>query len=150
MTLCNSTYVSKERQKEHEEKFGGYSWCPPNFQPCEPGEFWSFFGSYGTVCPQEHRQFVLPDEVPTEKVHRAMGSKPMSSVHMFYGSGDKGYAVVVDYWDYDENKPVPYVPRFFKFYLCDHEIKHTRNLGNCYNEYQCTKCGWTYNIDSSG
>lgn len=33
---------------------------------------------------------------------------------------------------------------------CIHKMKHTRNLGNCYNEYKCSECGKTENIDSSG
>lgn len=31
---------------------------------------------------------------------------------------------------------------------CIHEWRHTRNLGNCYNEYECTKCGSKKKVDS--
>lgn len=33
---------------------------------------------------------------------------------------------------------------------CIHDFMPTRNLGNCYNENTCTKCGRKVNIDSSG
>jgi len=32
---------------------------------------------------------------------------------------------------------------------CLHDMEHNKNLGNCYNQYKCTKCGKTRNIDSS-
>lgn len=39
-------------------------------------------------------------------------------------------------------------PRFFEF-GCHHELQFARNLGRCYNEYWCPKCGRTFSIDSS-
>lgn len=33
---------------------------------------------------------------------------------------------------------------------CDHRNhRHVRNLGHCYNEYQCNTCGHVFQIDSS-
>lgn len=31
---------------------------------------------------------------------------------------------------------------------CVHEWKFVANLGRCYNQYQCTKCGMKQNVDS--
>jgi len=39
-------------------------------------------------------------------------------------------------------------PRFFVWKVCEHECTSTK-LGNCYYEYTCKKCGYTYRIDSS-
>lgn len=32
---------------------------------------------------------------------------------------------------------------------CIHEMGFSRNLGRCYNEYKCTKCGMIQTVDSS-
>jgi len=74
----------------------------------------------------------------------------MSSVHLFYGAGETGYGLVHRY-HYDKSSPVGYryVLETYKFFLCDHDIKHVRTVANCLNEYTCTKCGWTYQVDSS-
>lgn len=32
---------------------------------------------------------------------------------------------------------------------CVHDFKHHRNVGNCLNEYRCSKCGKTWTVDSS-
>ena len=32
---------------------------------------------------------------------------------------------------------------------CNHKMEHTANLGNCYNRYTCTKCGYVDDVDSS-
>lgn len=32
---------------------------------------------------------------------------------------------------------------------CMHEMRHTANLGRCYNQYTCIHCGKVENIDSS-
>lgn len=32
---------------------------------------------------------------------------------------------------------------------CEHEWYQSKNLGRCYNEYTCSKCGRTKNVDSS-
>jgi len=32
---------------------------------------------------------------------------------------------------------------------CDHKMEHTTKLGNCYNRYTCSKCGYVDDVDSS-
>ena len=32
---------------------------------------------------------------------------------------------------------------------CAHEFAHEKNVGNCLNDYRCSKCGRVYQIDSS-
>jgi len=39
-------------------------------------------------------------------------------------------------------------PKFYRF-GCDHDMKLLANLGNCLNAYQCSKCGFREDIDSS-
>ena len=131
---------------EWKAKFGGYNQPPPNLKPCTASEFWQYFSTYGLPSSnqQEFRQFVIP------------GDERMSSVHLYHTAGDQGFAIVVD-WIYtqrnlatgEEARSV-YTPRFFKFAVCEHDVVHSRKLGNCYNEYKCTKCDWTFSVDSSG
>lgn len=33
---------------------------------------------------------------------------------------------------------------------CVHEWTFTKNLGNCYNRYTCSRCGKVWDVDSSG
>ena len=135
--------ISKEiERKELERIWGGYNDPPPNFQPCDPNEFWRAIQLYGFGDMMDFRQIHM------EKY------KPLLSVHLFW-HGDHGYGISV------EQKSVPTTngptysfqttetPSFWKFYLCDHIWQHTRTLGRCWNEYKCTKCGKLQEIDSS-
>jgi len=137
--VASSRFTPDERE-EHQAKFGGYNDPPPNFQPCDPDEFHHWFSSYGFFANREFRQFVVPGGP----------NKWVESVYLYYGKGDAGYATFYTYEYSPESKAgYKYTVHYYKFYICDHEVKHTRNLGRCYNEYQCTKCGWTYAVDSS-
>lgn len=50
---------------------------------------------------------------------------------------------------YQAGKPNPKLKiRFWRF-GCKHEMQRTRNLGRCYNEFTCTKCGHKETVDSS-
>jgi hypothetical protein len=40
-------------------------------------------------------------------------------------------------------------PRYLRI-GCQHDDVRTRNVGNCLNEYRCTKCGRVHVVDSSG
>lgn len=45
-------------------------------------------------------------------------------------------------------RPTPKLKiRFWRF-GCQHDMKQTRNLGRCYNEFTCTHCGHKENVDS--
>lgn len=39
--------------------------------------------------------------------------------------------------------------RYFGWRKCDHDFTH-KSTGNCQHEYTCTKCGKSYDVDSSG
>jgi hypothetical protein len=143
----STVQMTQAARKAHEDKWGRYNDPPPNFQPCSANEFWHWHSMYGVYADREFRQFVVPGGP----------NKWMESVQLFYGAGDTGYGL------FTTHKYVPsmsgpakvhevyeYTPHFYKFYLCDHEVKHLRNVGDCLNEYTCTKCGWTYEVDSSG
>lgn len=49
------------------------------------------------------------------------------------------------------NNEITYTNDIEYYYIgCEHDYQRTRNLGNCYNEYTCTKCNRKENVDSSG
>lgn len=133
----------------HAERWGSYNDAPPNFQPCDPNEFYHWYSCYGFYAPREFRQFVIPDTLSPE-VQRHLTGGRMESVELYYGAGDTGYGVVHRH-EYDPASPVGYryTVATFKFYLCDHDVVHVRTVANCLNEYRCQRCGWTYQVDSS-
>ena len=55
---------------------------------------------------------------------------------------DGGIAI---WYSYSPEKVV----RYFELRNCDHEWSY-RQLGNCWKEYTCRKCGKKYDVDSSG
>lgn len=63
------------------------------------------------------------------------------SCRLFYSRSDKsqGYGIGIDGTD---------APIFFKFADCEHRYNQ-KNLGRCYNEYTCVKCGDSYTVDST-
>ena len=161
MTLCKITpahlapqrnalghLVPNAAQVEHEKKWGNYNYAPPNFQPCDPDEFWHWHSCYGFYADREFRQFVIPD-VPRQEPTRINDGR-METVSLFFGAGDTGYGLVHRH-RYDPASPVGY--RYdlltYKFHICDHDVEHVRVVANCLNEHRCRKCGWTYQVDSS-
>lgn len=134
----------------HEKTWGAYNDAPPNFQPCDPNEFWHWYSLYGFYADREFRQFVIPDAPHPAPVRIMTGPKPMASVHLYFAAGNTGYGLVLKH-HYDKNSPVGY--RYeqltYKFYLCEHDIEHIGTPANCLNRYCCRKCGWTYEVDSS-
>jgi hypothetical protein len=48
--------------------------------------------------------------------------------------------------DYERGKG--WMPRIFMWKVCAHTCTMT-TLGRCYHKYTCTKCGYSYTIDSS-
>lgn len=87
--------------------------------------------------------------------HRQMYDRSKKDWHMkkyvngtlYWHSDNTGHAVVTDYVKMPDGA-YGYVMEFYRF-GCEHSYEHTANLGRCYNEYKCTKCGNVNRIDSS-
>lgn len=58
------------------------------------------------------------------------------------GGGENVSLIVLPWWSHENDHAVEVEVG------CIHEIKGT-NLGNCYNRYECVKCGYMYEVDSS-
>jgi hypothetical protein len=110
---------------------GSYNYAPVGFREVSIEEFaQKRFDGHPII--HEHRQLF----------HNHDGSKlgKMISADFTIYSGDCGYAIERDYW----KKTV----RYYLFEKCEHNWVYTRNLGRCYNEYQCDNCGAVNAVDS--
>jgi hypothetical protein len=113
------------------EWMGSYNYAPTGFREVSLEEFaQKQFDGF----PILHEQRQLFHENDGTKLERMI---PASFT--FY-SGDCGYAMERDYW----KKTV----RYYLFEKCKHNWVYTRNLGRCYNEYQCDNCGAINAVDS--
>ena len=79
------------------------------------------------------RLFHNPYTLVEERWMRLEQNRPVRVMLWFEPSGDNVAATLLD--------------GFFEF-GCHHEYTHVKNLGRCYNRYQCTKCGRTMDVDS--
>lgn len=87
--------------------------------------------------------------------HRQMYDKSKKDWHMtrrvdgtlYWHSDNTGHSIVTDYVKMP-NGVYGHVMEFYAF-GCEHNYEHTANLGRCYNEYKCTKCGHVNTVDSS-
>ena len=111
--------------------------APPNWREVSEAEF----------VEKAMRRIYSPDKIEYRsfpiKTTRPDGTERTYSqgIHCFWYYNGRGDAIGFDYW----GKRV----RFFLFAECEHQMVHTKNLGRCYNEYTCSKCGYVENIDSS-
>lgn len=95
----------------------------------------------------EKRKHWSPDFIQYETVEIEGKSR---TTHIYW-YGPDGYMIVYpkDSKLSDETKKYYHTdkPLFFKI-GCDHDYKSTK-LGNCWHRYTCSKCGHSYEIDSS-
>lgn len=127
------------------QKFHPANCPPPHFKELTEKEFaQSLFFTYDAL-KTEYRQIMpgaLLDENSTDvKPPMCNGRPTMMALKMFWFHGGQGIGMTNDYW----NGKV----RYFKFAECEHTMQHTKCLGNCYNEYTCSKCGYRQEVDSS-
>jgi hypothetical protein len=72
----------------------------------------------------------------------------MASYTLFYMNHGENYAMTADYWGQKV--------RYFKFADCYHDWKEIspaeagKPAWNCYHYCKCTKCGASWEYDSSG
>lgn len=86
--------------------------------------------------------------------HRWPNSQPVNCWIIKYDtmanagvSGDSNIGIVWHDWHTEKGKVVNRL--FVSVFGCEHDWEG-KNLGNCYNSYTCTKCGYGYRVDSSG
>lgn len=136
--LYSLKFETPERDKEIEEKYGGYNDFPPDWKEIAEEEFAkSMFFTYSPDLIQ-HRQMMKPNEVVEATLH-------------FFWDGN-GYAIGHDFW---KGKV-----KYYRFALCEHtyrelspseaRAKGHSHFGNCYHVTECAKCGLIWEYDSSG
>ena len=123
-------------KRRREEKCGGFNSFPPNWQEISEAEFWERFA--GVSWDMDFRQMLPYDSHMLQVV----------SARLFWPSylDDEGLGLVEQY-DYKTGKDV--TPKFYRFFVCEHEWEHVATPYNCYNEYKCKKCSAIKGVDSS-
>lgn len=107
------------------------SWPLPNLRPSSGEEFWRWRVSYAF----DIEVWTQPRKIDDGWAHIMlyfMANGPMAG---------GGFAVVVQY---SPNRTVTY----YEWGKCEH--KYTgKTIDNCLNRYTCSKCGNSYDVDSS-
>lgn len=117
---------------------GHYNHLPSdNFRIISEEEFaQSKFFTYNPEA-YDYRQ-VCPENL-TEDVKKQIGERMLTVKLYFYHDGE-GLGISSDFW---AGKVY-----YFRFEACDHNYKGT-TIGKCLTRYECSKCGYTQQIDSS-
>jgi hypothetical protein len=112
--------------------YGTVKGLPANFREVDEAEF----------VKNAMRRIYTPQRIEYRQFHALRKDHPElpGDLQLHWYHNGKGDATYLDYW---AGKV-----RFFLFAECEHEMKHTRNLGRCFNEYTCSKCGYVEQIDS--
>ena len=107
---------------------------PPNFREVDEAEF--------VKCAM--RRIYTPERVEYRQFHVLRKENPdlPPDLQLSWYHNGKGDAIYLDYWAEKV--------RYFLFAECEHEMGNRVNLGTCYNQYTCSKCGYVEKIDSSG
>lgn len=104
----------------------------PNMQRSSEGEYWRQHGLYGF-------------EAEAYISHKRIGDEWASCYLYMVGVGhlkDGGFAVAF-FFNRKENKV-----EYYSWAKCVHEFTH-KCIGNCLHQYTCSKCGHSYQEDSS-
>ena len=128
---------TKERIEKALKEFGNYNSLPKPYKILDQRDFY-YQQNHLTVYETEHRQII--DE--------QFGKQCRNTI--IYWGFDNGLAIVFpnDWKIVDDHAEYKDLPTFLLI-GCDHDYKQSANLGNCYNRYECTKCGFTKDVDSS-
>lgn len=138
---------TKEENDAHEKKWGKYNDPLPNMKEITAEEFaqsgfftWSITGmEFRQIDPKQFKEGSLLSPV-TAFMH--------CKIFFTNSSHESGFAMTGDYW----TKKV----RYFKFADCFHDWKEisAKDAGkpvfNCYHYCRCSKCGASWEYDSSG
>lgn len=137
--MIYSKFVSSH-DPEHEKEWGRYNDSLPNLIELTTEQFaQSSFFIYAFTA-HEFRQ-IRAEEFNKGKIFSPIKGQ-LVSVQIFYikSPSEAGFILMNNYWD----KTV----RYFTFTKCLHEYKGVKT-GNCLYQYTCTKCGASYEVDSS-
>jgi hypothetical protein len=121
--------------QRYKDMFGGWNDAPPNWRECSADEFYRYFSTWGFGIGTGFNQIKAGDK------------EPLLSVHLIHYHDGTGFGIHVD-WKYGEERE--WVPRFFKFAVCEHERVETLSTRGGWHEGHCGKCGFVMNYDSSG
>ena len=117
-----------------DHEFGNPAWPLPNLELSSEKEFWGWRASQGFKAEAWCGHYTVFGEPATLLIYWLDNS--------FYANG--GFAVAVIY-----RGTVADEARYFSWRTCVHDFNHQRT-GNCQYKYTCTKCGVSYDVDSSG
>jgi hypothetical protein len=131
-----------------------YAWDNlPNREEVDERDFWGWRSSYSfkAECWLGHVK-VLDKDPNSALGNPAWGTLILYLIdHSTMAGG--GFAVLYDYnardWKAKEDKPGSKSVRYFKWVACEHDFVE-KNIGNCLHRYTCKKCGYSYDVDSSG
>lgn len=112
---------------------------PYNLKEVSSDEWWRWYGHYHHVA--EWGGIWLLRNLPSELEH--LRSKNLEL--LYHPERKEGIAYIKRVERSVEVTPT----MFFKFAVCEHDFRRT-GLGNCLHEDKCSKCGYSYTVDSSG
>lgn len=138
-----SGFTTEVERKEHEAKWGRFNDAPPHFTEITQEEFAT--SGFFTWCKVgiEFRQICV-ENIDTKKMLAPV--KYILGITLFYMNHGDNYGMA----RYDDRI------RYFKFAHCYHDWKEisAQEAGgpafNCYHYNKCSKCGDTWEYDSSG
>jgi hypothetical protein len=112
-------------------------WPLPNLKPISEVSFWRFRSTWS-----------LKAEVWNSSQSVTIDGKTFWANVLVYWADineltNGGFAVVVGY-EYQKESV-----HYFEWRACDHSF-HSRTVGHCLHRYTCSKCGTSYDVDSSG
>lgn len=109
------------------------AWPLPNMKTSDEKSFWGWRSSYSFNAEAWCGSKKVGDDWATILVYYLGHSD-------FIGGG---FAVAV-FRNYQKERV-----EYFTWKACDHSFSE-KNVGNCLHRYTCSKCGESYEIDSSG
>jgi hypothetical protein len=135
-------FESKADRENHEKRWGNFNAAPPGFTEITAEEFaQSGFFMWCKVA-QEYRQ-IVPENIDQTKLLSPITH--VFSITLFYMNHGDHFGIANDYW----GKKV----RYFKFAECFHDWQETSapagQAWNCYHYCKCSKCGDSWEYDSS-
>jgi hypothetical protein len=131
------TMTNEEDEAKIRKWAGESNVPPPNLRPAEDmNQGLSRFGSYSPEG-MEYRQLFRPKDPNT---YWPFGDAPCAYGHYIFFHDRTGCAYL---WCGSK------IGHAWYEFGCDHKMVRTKNLGNCYNRYECSICGYTEDVDSS-
>lgn len=132
------------------EGLGSYNDMPPNWRTITESEFFWLFGQTATAR-HEYRQVVLPTVIYGQSQDEQFKRELYCSVNFWVNPDRSGIGFITHYNGVATRSDIDaFWPQYFKFHVCDHKgTAKTTVSRRCYNEYECTNCGYKWSVDSS-